>query len=249
MALPLANTAEGGSNGTGVTLGNSGGASGDAFTNVLQNTGTITYSSTQKAHGALSYAFAQPASITAMHVDWDSTVTTAGASWSGRLYWWMPVNMVTGFDFIRLFNGATLAGGIGLNTAGTLQIHSGTGGNTAVGTASTTAADTNAWNRIEWTFTAGTGTAASAAAWLWKGASLESAADPGASNKATWSGGASNTVTTLNQIQSGNFAGPVASTTTYVDSMTVVSGTTMPGPLVAAEVMPALVMPPQLATF
>ena len=51
----LTNSFEGGTNGTGITAANSGGASGNAFDNVLgQFGGTVTYSSTVAAHGSLS---------------------------------------------------------------------------------------------------------------------------------------------------------------------------------------------------
>lgn len=55
MALNQYNTAEGGTNGTTVTLGNSGGASGTALAAVTPGTGTITFDSTVAHTGSYSY--------------------------------------------------------------------------------------------------------------------------------------------------------------------------------------------------
>lgn len=59
MALPLSNTAEGGSNGVTVTTGNSGGTSGNAWDTVSVGTG-LTYDTATKMHGGVGYAFAAP---------------------------------------------------------------------------------------------------------------------------------------------------------------------------------------------
>src|SRR4051812_41296696 len=50
----VGNNAEGGTNGVTVTTGNSGGASGTAFSSVL-NGATLKFDNTQAAHGTLSY--------------------------------------------------------------------------------------------------------------------------------------------------------------------------------------------------
>ncbi|MEO5950701.1 MAG: hypothetical protein ABIQ04_04600 [Candidatus Saccharimonadales bacterium] len=57
MPMIKINTAEGGTNGTAVTQANSGGASGDAFTSAvgLVGAGTVAFSSSNRAHGTLSY--------------------------------------------------------------------------------------------------------------------------------------------------------------------------------------------------
>ena len=52
-APPLANTLEGGSNGVGINNANSGGASGDAFTNVVKTTSALDYSTDPPAHGLI----------------------------------------------------------------------------------------------------------------------------------------------------------------------------------------------------
>src|SRR5690606_5281973 len=59
----LRNSAEGGTDETGVTTGNSGGASGDAWSQVVLGTGSaIVYDSAQAAHGDLAYSIRQAAS-------------------------------------------------------------------------------------------------------------------------------------------------------------------------------------------
>jgi hypothetical protein len=79
----LANTAEGGSNGTAVTPANSGGASGTAFASVNVGAGSsIKFDSTQQAHGALSYHLVQAA--TNCYVE--MTAAAANVSMAARVY-------------------------------------------------------------------------------------------------------------------------------------------------------------------
>lgn len=78
------NSAEGGTNGTGVTTGNSGGGSGDALSVVnLGTTGTVAYSSAVSMHGSLSMQFTQGTAANVIYVCMDDT---ASASFSARMY-------------------------------------------------------------------------------------------------------------------------------------------------------------------
>jgi hypothetical protein len=61
------NSAEGGSNGTGVTIANSAN-SGYPFSVVNLNAGTINYTSAQAMHGLLSYEFTQPTTANSCYV-------------------------------------------------------------------------------------------------------------------------------------------------------------------------------------
>jgi hypothetical protein len=78
MAL-LQNTAEGGTNGTQVSAGNSGGASGDAFAISGIASNNVTFSSAFAAHGSLSYYF-NIASATAPFLQWGSAWTSNALS-------------------------------------------------------------------------------------------------------------------------------------------------------------------------
>jgi hypothetical protein len=61
MALPLANSASGGTAAAAVTTANSGGASGDPFEVVNTGTGTLVYDATHPAHGTgLGYKASSP---------------------------------------------------------------------------------------------------------------------------------------------------------------------------------------------
>jgi hypothetical protein len=77
---PLRNTFEGGTDGTTITQANSGGASGDAWSTApIIGTGvTLTYSSLQAAHGALSMRIVQPATPASTRVEWDALGALTG---------------------------------------------------------------------------------------------------------------------------------------------------------------------------
>lgn len=139
MAL-VTNNAEGGTNTTTVTTGNSGGASGTAFAAV--NAG-ITYSSTQKAHGALAYAFAGTAATfnTVTLNSGDGTTT----GYSVRIYAYLTgyPSAETNFISIQTAGGVGMSG-FNLTTTGLLKVvHAG-------GTAGTytTPLSLNTWYRI-----------------------------------------------------------------------------------------------------
>lgn len=77
------NTLEGGTNGTTVSTGNSGGASGDAFDLASAGSGaTVAFENAQKAHGALSMAVATGGTAAVAYAGWN---ITARKFW-GRFY-------------------------------------------------------------------------------------------------------------------------------------------------------------------
>lgn len=80
MALPLVNTAEGGTVDATVTVGNSGGASGSTFTSV---TGEVVFSGAHPAHGALGYRCSQSVAGLAK-VQWGSA--QIGGDVTGTLF-------------------------------------------------------------------------------------------------------------------------------------------------------------------
>jgi hypothetical protein len=109
MAL-IENNCEGGTDGTPVTVGNSGGASGTAFTTVSNGGGTINYSAAAAQHGSLGIRMTGSGTA-AYLVDFDDP--TPAASFALRFQ----------FNFPTLPSGATQAGfplGIRSSTAGAI---------------------------------------------------------------------------------------------------------------------------------
>lgn len=137
------NSAEGGTNGTTVnsTGTNTGGASGTAFS--AANAG-ITFSSSQAAHGSLSYAFAGTATtfnvLTFSAADGDTT----GFSVRAYVYLTGYPSAETGFITVQTAAGASICG-INLSTAGNLRTVQVSG--SFVG-ASTNTLSLNTWYRI-----------------------------------------------------------------------------------------------------
>lgn len=89
MAVPLTNTFEGGSDGTTITTGNSGGASGNAFTNVsIAATHTLQYKNTPALSGSLCAVITPGASSGVTFVQWQpADVGTIGPTVYTRCYW------------------------------------------------------------------------------------------------------------------------------------------------------------------
>src|SRR5712672_1763560 len=87
MALPLANNAEGGSNGTTVSNANSGGTSGNAWDLISVVTGGVCqFSNTSPAHGSLCYAFSTGATAGSSLIGWTTSVGTTTTLY-GRAYY------------------------------------------------------------------------------------------------------------------------------------------------------------------
>lgn len=96
MAVTLTNSFAGGTNGTGITAGNSGGASGDAFDYTSYSSATGEYSNAPVHLSALSGAFAASASGQNANVTWGPSLTasTLPQAWI-RMYSYL--SSVSGF--------------------------------------------------------------------------------------------------------------------------------------------------------
>lgn len=148
MAFLRENTFEGGSDGTTITVGNSGGSSGDAFDAVsIGASATLKFSNVQEAHGSLSAQIVEPATGVAIRGEW---LTLGGGSNNiyFRCYLWVPSGVLSGrlhFIGVRASPDA-LCSQMGLDTDGTLRVTN------AAGTAVTTSANPPArdqWVRYE----------------------------------------------------------------------------------------------------
>lgn len=155
----LTNTAEGGSDNTTVTTGNSGGGSGTAFITVSAGSGgSITYEATNAYRGTLSYSFVQPTGATTCLVD----VSDASSSASFAVRFYLRIGAYpsgSGFQFpaqIRT-TGGTLALNLSISTTGQIRVNSSTSASYT-----TAGMSLNTWYRIEWTGTGiGTGSGSS----------------------------------------------------------------------------------------
>lgn len=139
------NTAEGGTNGATVVSGTSGGGSGDAFNAVQIDAGTtVTYSSTQKAHGSLSYHLN---TTTGLNAYVQLALTTAQPQGYASLYLYVTALPAANVNFFRLFGSANNNGSISLTTAGALQVFNSVG--SSIGTIPGFVMPTGKWVRIE----------------------------------------------------------------------------------------------------
>jgi len=123
-------TAEGGTAGANVTIGNSGGASGFAFSLVsLNGTATVTYSATGKAHGSLGYRAQNPG--TATDKFYIRTSLPAGVDqFSDRTYFTVNGSIPTVACNILQFmatDGSTNMLSMGFLSNGTLRVASASG--------------------------------------------------------------------------------------------------------------------------
>lgn len=152
MAL-LQNTAEGGTNGTQVSAGNSGGASGDAFAVSGIASNNVTYSSAFAAHGSLSFYF-DIASATAPFLQWGSSWTTN--SLSVRFYFRPTATPSTASVIAQFRHASGTVAQIAHNSDGTLRVLDFASGNiTPSGFA---ALSLNTTYRVECTITIATST-------------------------------------------------------------------------------------------
>jgi hypothetical protein len=149
MAVLRQNTADGGTNGTTVSTGNSGGASGTAWDLVSIPTGTLTYSSTQARQGTLSYKVVTTAATAAEGIlRWGDTLALPAASL--RCYVFLPGTNPTVAATLAQFstNGGAIAAStkLALSTTGKLQLQDATGAGLWT---STSALPTGVWVRLE----------------------------------------------------------------------------------------------------
>lgn len=145
VAIPVmtTNNAEGGTSGNTVTIGNSGGASGTAFTDV--NSG-VTYTNAQVAHGALAYAFAgTAATFNTVTLTSPATGTIVGCAVRAYVYPTGYPSATTTFMALQTSAGVSMAG-INLLSTGVVQVVE--SGGAFVGNF-TTPLPLNEWTRIE----------------------------------------------------------------------------------------------------
>jgi hypothetical protein len=145
VPLPLANTAEGGTNGVTVTTGNSGGASGDAFIDVTIGASVaLIYDSAQAAHGGLAIKLTQAATPAHTRFGW------TGLSVSevyGRVYIYRTANPASGSaQFLTIdLSGTGVVAYFDINTSGQIRMFDSLGTSTGF----TNAITLSAWNRFE----------------------------------------------------------------------------------------------------
>lgn len=136
------NTAEGQANGTTLTAGNSGGASGDAFSSIGGAGGTAIFSTAQFMHGAQSYDMSTT-SANNIIPDFDHTATPQCAY---QYYFRLPVLPTAAVTLSQHRNSGGNAAKVTINSTNHLQIQNAAG--TAINTFATVLA-INTWYRVE----------------------------------------------------------------------------------------------------
>jgi hypothetical protein len=208
------NTAEGGPAGASVTTGNSGGASGNAFTVVSRGSGaTLIYAAAAAAHGALGYSI-KGASGNATFVGWNGY---SAPSMAIRFYYnpgpTLPSKVMRLAD-IR--NSTATAARVELSASNQLFIQN------AAGTTVTTFAhpvQANTWYRIELTISISSSAATIKAAYY--PADSTTPVDP-AYSTVTGNTGTAN----IAQVSIGSAANATWTGTSYFDDLAAQSGST-----------------------
>jgi hypothetical protein len=151
------NSAEGGTAGTGATTANSGGASGEAFSQIVPGAGgTIEFSTAQKMHGSLSYAVTQATAATISYIRDDHVGPSANFAVRAYVFLTGYPSAETQFPI-----SVRTAGDVGIvrlqmTTAGLVRVINTAG--TTLGTTSA-AIPLNTWVRLEFYGTALNGSA------------------------------------------------------------------------------------------
>lgn len=149
----LVNTFEGGTQGTTISTGNSGGTSGNAFDNVsIGSGGTLTYDGTQAAHGSLSAEITTAGS--GVFFGWVASLGTQTQVWF-RQYLYLTGNPSANIAPFKAQSGASNCAQMGINTSGKITFQ-----NAAFSTVITSASTIplNQWFRVEGFVLAGTST-------------------------------------------------------------------------------------------
>jgi hypothetical protein len=148
-AMLLTNNAEGGTSGTGVTTGNSGSTSGNAWDQVTAAGGTaglLTFDNAHASGGSLAYKHAIGVTTDECYFMWSTATGGTFGTLYARVYFYVTANPTTTHKLVSILGGSTVGGRISLNTAGKL-IYTDTSGTTIV--TFTNAVALNAWNRVE----------------------------------------------------------------------------------------------------
>jgi hypothetical protein len=123
-APPLSNTLEGGSDGTTITTGNSGGASGDAFSAVtIAGSTTETFSADHAAHGGLSMKIAETVAGST-RVNWTGLGALTGSVYHRIYVWYDAFPTASGLIFggVRTSTGAALSAQIRISGTGKIRV-------------------------------------------------------------------------------------------------------------------------------
>lgn len=216
MAIIKQNTGNGGSNTVAVTTGNSGGASGDAWGNVIGGAGVWTYSNTHTVKGGMAYSCVQAASTAAgLQMDLGSGQATT----YGRMYIYLTAFASGEQAIMKAFGPAFTQGWrIALTSTGLLRVRDAAA---TVLTTSVTGITTGAWWRIEWRVVSGTGTSGQITVNVYSGDSI--------TPTITYTNNTCNTGTSTNNYQFGPVIATPQMPLIYYDEM-VADNAGYPGP-------------------
>lgn len=167
----LTNNFEAGSNGTTITTANSGNPSAPFDLTNIGSGATLTFDSTQAAHGTLSGKAATGATVTNVWVAWTTSVPSWAATMYYRAYVFMSALPGTNFDIVSFVTAsAVLCGKIRLTTLGKVSLLDKNQANVGV---STNSYPTGAWFRLEG-FMTGSATAGQLQAAIYTGSGGDS---------------------------------------------------------------------------
>jgi hypothetical protein len=143
----VVNNAEGGGVGVTVTIGNSGGASGNAPDVVDIGTGAaLTFDNTHVAHGRLAYKFSTGATAALSRLQWNVSMGLQAKAWF-RTYVWVDAWPAATIRLINMDQGTTACCVVVLLSSGKMQVRTGSAGTQTITTTNTV--PTGAWFRIE----------------------------------------------------------------------------------------------------
>lgn len=233
------NSGEGGSDGVTVTTGNSGGASGDAWTSVTLGGGSdVEYDTAQSAHGGVSHLVIPANNQTA----WFRKDFTAASQAMASFYVRFPSApaVVTSICLVR--NSTSTAASVRIDTNLQLRIYDGPGSNLQT----FTALSANTWYRVEVRVIKGTGSS---------DGTIEFAYYVGDSGTAveSYSSAVRDTGTTdLVNIRYGRATGVADTTSFWIDSVQTMSDTDAGAlgkawPVVLSPAVMTMVRPPSTA--
>jgi hypothetical protein len=149
MALPLANSFEGGTSGTTITTGNSGGASGNAFDSIAIGTSCTCAFSALSVHGSFSMSVSTAGTAAQTYAQW-STALGSQTALFGRSLIYLTGAPASNEVITQFLNTSTVLSNLRLLTSRLLQVGDSVGG--AVFTF-VTAIPLNQWVRVEWSYT------------------------------------------------------------------------------------------------
>lgn len=152
--MRLVNTFEGGTDGVGVSVANSGGASGDAFDGVTNGTGAVgAFDNAERMHGALSLKINTTTTSVLVYRTWTTSIGS-GVTRAYIRHYWKGGLIAADRPIHRVRTAGGTASRFALSSTGQLRIINAAG--TVVTTGSVTL-DTTTWYRFECSHGTGTG--------------------------------------------------------------------------------------------